>query len=409
MAHQLALTEQAARSRLDVGFGWLDAEGRIDVERGLPLWINARMTHVFSLSVLLGRDGDADLVDHGLSALREAFQDGQCGGWYARLDGMGEPTTTAKSAYEHAFVLLAASSATLAGRPGAPELLADAIDVVGEHFWDDGTGAFVEEWDRGWAKLSDYRGANANMHLVEACLAVAGATGDGTWVDRALRVAVRFIDGAAREHGWRVPEHYGGDFAVLPDYNRDSPADPFRPFGVTPGHGMEWARLLLHLHAQLRLDAQRRLDAQLRLDAPAPTWLVDAAKALFQRAIEDGWDAERGGFCYTTDWDGVPVTTSKLHWVVCEAIGAASALYQASGEVAYRHWEARFWDYADHAFIGPTRFGWIHEVDADNRPATTGTWTGRPDFYHAVQATLIPRLPLAPSMAAALAARAFAA
>jgi hypothetical protein len=29
-------------------------------------------------------------------------------------------------------------------------------------------------------------------------------------------------------------------------------------------------------------------------------------------------------------------------------------------------------------------------------------WPGKPDLYHAVQATLIPRLPLAPSMATAL-------
>jgi len=30
-------------------------------------------------------------------------------------------------------------------------------------------------------------------------------------------------------------------------------------------------------------------------------------------------------------------------------------------------------------------------------------WPGKPDLYHAVQATLIPRLPLAPTMATALA------
>ena len=29
---------------------------------------------------------------------------------------------------------------------------------------------------------------------------------------------------------------------ALPDYNIDNPADPFRPFGKTPGHAFEWAR-----------------------------------------------------------------------------------------------------------------------------------------------------------------------
>jgi hypothetical protein len=31
-------------------------------------------------------------------------------------------------------------------------------------------------------------------------------------------------------------------------------------------------------------------------------------------------------------------------------------------------------------------------------------WEGKPDTYHALQATLIPRLPLAPALASALAA-----
>ena len=29
-------------------------------------------------------------------------------------------------------------------------------------------------------------------------------------------------------------------------------------------------------------------------------------------------------------------------------------------------------------------------------------WNGKPDTYHAVQATLVPRLPLAPTLATAL-------
>ena len=38
-----------------------------------------------------------------------------------------------------------------------------------------------------------------------------------------------------------------------------------------------------------------------------------------------------------------------------------------------------------------------------NRPAA-GTWAGKPDVYHAYQATLFPRLPVAPTLGAALAA-----
>jgi hypothetical protein len=41
-------------------------------------------------------------------------------------------------------------------------------------------------------------------------------------------------------------------------------------------------------------------------------------------------------------------------------------------------------------------------LDGENRPADS-TWRGKPDLYHAAQATLIPQLPLAPTMASAIA------
>ena len=37
----------------------------------------------------------------------------------------------------------------------------------------------------------------------------------------------------------------------------------------------------------------------------------------------------------------------------------------------------------------------------NNQPATT-VWSGKPDTYHAIQATLLPRLPLTPSLASAI-------
>ena len=44
---------------------------------------------------------------------------------------------------------------------------------------------------------------------------------------------------------------------------------------------------------------------------------------------------------------------------------------------------------------------WRHELDPANRPSHT-VWTGKPDTYHAFQATLFPRLPLTPTLPAAL-------
>src|SRR5690348_12093962 len=69
-------------SRHPLGFGWLDRSGALDTHRPFPLWITCRMTHVYALAHLMGRPGNAALVDHGLAALSGPFRDAAHGGWY---------------------------------------------------------------------------------------------------------------------------------------------------------------------------------------------------------------------------------------------------------------------------------------------------------------------------------------
>ena len=367
------------------GFGWLDGTGRLDEAGPRPLWVTCRMTHVFALAHLLGEDSVAWLVDHGVAALRGPFRDEEYGGWYAGLAADGAPTTD-KGAYEHAFVVLAASSATAAGRPGAATLLDEALAVLDRHFWDDGAGMLVEQWDRSFSRLDPYRGANANMHGVEAMLAAADVTGSPDLRHRALRITSRVVHDVAPRFGWRVPEHFDSDWAPLPDYNRDEPAHPFRPFGATVGHWFEWARLAMALHAAL-------------LDPPA--WLLSDARSLF-RAATSTWGLDgTDGFVYTVDWEGRPVVRQRMHWVVAEAIGAAAALGEVTGESSYDRWLERLWEYADRHLVDRDHGSWHHELGPDNRPAYT-VWRGKPDVYHAFQATLLSRLPAAGSLLAAL-------
>jgi len=381
------LLEFARAARVEGGFGWLDDGGTPDPDQPLQLWITARMTHVFALGHLLGRPGCAPLVDHGLAAIAGGFADREHGGWFAEVAGDGT-TRTDKEAYPHAFVLLAAASAALAGRSRAVELLDDVVAVVERRFWSDADGACVESWDRGWSAPEAYRGANANMHMVEAFLASGDATADAVWYDRALRVAERLAGRVARAHDWRIVEHFDATWRPLPDYHADQPRHPFRPFGVTPGHGVEWARLLLQIHAAL--------------DAP-PEWLVGAACGLFERAVADGWGAG-GGLVYTTDLQGRPVVTDRMHWVQAEAIGAAAALADVTGAEVFERWYRTGWEFAKAHFRDVERGSWRHELDERLAPSER-TWRGKPDVYHAFQATLLPRLPVAPSLAGALALR----
>jgi sulfoquinovose isomerase len=364
----------------DGAFAWLDDDSRPDDSRPRELWITARMTHLFSIGQLLGREGDGELADSGIRGLRNVFADLESGGWFASVDSIGgvEP---AKRAYDHAFVVLAASSATIAGRPGGRELLTDALAVIEQHFWDEADGALVDVWSADWSELEPYRGGNANMHAVEALLAATDATGDTVWAQHAARIVHRLVLTEAAEHGWRVPEHHDSSWRVLRDYNIDRPRDPFRPYGVTPGHGLEWARMLLQLNTVV----------------PDPAYLP-AARQLFATAVADAWSDAQPGLAYTTDWSGVPVVRERFHWVLCEAIGAAATLAEVTGDAEYDDWYARWWELARERFIDLPRGGWIHELDELGRPSI-GTWEGKPDWYHAAQITLIPRLPVGASLA----------
>ena len=383
-AESARLLAFARGARVDGGFGWLDAGGGLDPDPPLQLWITARMTHVFALGDLLGQPGCGPLADHGLRALRERFADPEHGGWLPEVGETGPRGE--KDAYPHSFVLLAAASGAIAGRAPADALLDEAARVVEQRFWSEEEGASLESWDRAWTETERYRGANANMHMVEAFLAAGDATGDAAWYARAARIAGRLIDGFARAQDWRVVEHFDEHWNPLPDYNRDDPRHRFRPFGVTPGHGLEWARLLLGVRASL--------------DAP-PDWLLGAARGLFDRAMADGWSVDGGGIVYTTDLDGRPVVTDRLHWVVAEAIGAAATLHAVTGEDEYEDWYRRLWDFAELHLIDRRRGSWHHELDDALAPSER-TWAGKPDVYHAFQATLIPRLPPSPSLAGAL-------
>lgn len=367
------------------GAAWLGDDGTPDLARPVHTWITARTVHVYGLGALLGVDGSREVATAALDGLRTTLRDPEHGGWFGSVAPDGSPAETAKECYAHAFVALAGATATTAGVPGGEDLLDEAAEVFDRRFWDDATGRVVDAWDRAWTAPDDYRGLNAAMHSVEAMLAVGDATGDRAWHERAARLSGLAVDLAAAYDG-RLPEHFGSDWTPDLELNRDRPDDPFKPFGATVGHALEWSRLLLHVEATLGADA--------------PSGLLDTSRLLFDRAVADGWAADGApGFVYTTDWAGTPVVRQRFHWVVAEAIGAAAALHRRTGETAYADRYAAWWAYVDAHVRDVERGSWHHELDPHNRPAAT-VWPGKPDLYHAVQATLLPRLPLAPGLAA---------
>ncbi len=396
--HRTWLTDQASgllnffeRHSIDPagGFFALDDAGRPitrSAATGKPpareIHNTARMVHCFAIARLMGRPGAEAFIDQGMAFLWNGHRDAANGGYYW---GVGEdgPSDPRKQAYGHAFVLLAASSAKVVGHPDADRLLADVTEVLRTRFWEEKSGASAEEFEADWSPISRYRGQNSNMHLTEALMAAFEATGGNTYLAMAESIATLLIKKLAGASGWCVPEHFDESWQLDRDYAN---GDVFRPYGTTPGHSLEWTRLCLQLWEL----GGRRLG-----------WLPDAARALFARAVADGWNREEGGFHYTLDWEARPRLRNRLWWPCAEGIGAAYFLNSIDGAPEYEDWYRRIWDFVANRLIDRENGGWWPEPPGSG---VAPLFEGKPDLYHALQACLIPLLPTSGSITRGLAA-----
>ena len=386
------------------GSYYLGDDGTPWKDRSRETWITARMCHVYSLGVFLGHPGSEELADAALKGLRGELHDAENGGWYSGRTAEGG-ILPGKQCYAHAFVILAASSALLAGRPGAKELLDEAVALYDNRFWNEEEGLACDTWNTEFTELDGYRGLNANMHTVEAFLAASDVTGDPKYRVRAGRIIDRVLEWA-KGNDWRIPEHYNSDWQADLMCNIDKPDDPFKPFGATPGHGIEWARLITQwalstFGGQCAAGENRQgvgapagdcpleKAARYRAQKAAEKYL-DAAEHLFGRAIGDAWNADGApGIVYTTDWEGKPVVHDRMHWTLAEAINTSAVLYHVTGNEPYAALYEEFMRYLDTKVMDHVNGSWFHQLDRENRLLNT-VWPGKSDLYHALQAMLIP-------------------
>ena len=210
---------------------YLGDEGLPMTERPRETWITSRMTHVYSIGYMMGDERSKILAAAAIDGLRGELKDKANGGWYAGIDRNGNPLPD-KQCYAHAFVILAASSAYLAGIEGAKDLLMEALEVYDQKFWDNAEGMAVDTWNTEFTVLSDYRGLNANMHSVEAFLAVADAL-DDKYRERAGRIIDRVI-GWASSNDYRIPEHFTKDWQPDLDMNKGDLTTPSSPMVRPP-------------------------------------------------------------------------------------------------------------------------------------------------------------------------------
>jgi len=355
------------------GFHLLEHDGSPQPTSQQELHATARMVHSYALGQLVGAEGAADMVDHGMSFLWNKHRDAKHGGYCRGVTDDDVPDDR-KLAYGHSFVLLAAASAKLVHHPDADRLLQDVWEVMDTRFWEDGYGLFSDEFNRDWTSFSTYRGMGSNMHTAEALMAVYEVTGDTLFLDRAGRILDFFVQKIAPDYGWRLPEHFKDTWQPDPAYAGDP---MFRPAGTIPGHSFELARLQI-----------QHWDLKGRPNGVEYSY----ARNLVDRALEQAWHTESGGFIYTVGFDGTWDNTARFWWPVTEAIGALSVFLKLAPSKEDAVWYEKLWAFSEAHLIDKKYGGWFPELDATNQPAAA-QFSGKPDLYHAIQAELYPLVP----------------
>ena len=281
-----------------------------------------------------------EAASHGLTALRDLHHDPENGGYHLVVDADGTSHDETRSAYGHAFVLLAFARAAQAGLADARDDLAVTHDLIEERFRDE-RGLLRSDCEPDWTVSEPYRGQNANMHACEAYLAAYEATEDSLYLDPARHIAGELTVALAAETDGLLWEHYTVDWDHDFAYNRDEPRHQFRPPGYQPGHHFEWAKLLGLLD---RYETASGTGSS--TTAPETNWYARAVD-LFEAAIDLGWTGE--GFAYTVEADGDIIVPDRYGWALAEGIGAAAVLAERADarddpDRAHRFgdWQQRF-------------------------------------------------------------------
>jgi mannose-6-phosphate isomerase len=220
------------------------------------LRVVTRQIFVFGEAAQAGLPGAADAVSLGLDYLRRHAGTAETG--YAwRFDLAGTVIDDRRDLYDHAFVLLALSSAARALAMAADGLRdqAIALDAYLQAGFRHVAGGYVESLPE-----SAPRRQNPHMHLLEAYLAGYEIFGASRFLARADELVDLFL---TRLFQWRE--------GALPEYFDDG-LQPLREAGrfvVEPGHHAEWVWLL---------DWHRR--AKLSVGQAAPARCAEAIAAL---------------------------------------------------------------------------------------------------------------------------------
>lgn len=258
------------------------------------LRVAARQTYVFSEAAIDGLVNADAVVKLGVEFLLVHAKQ-ECGGYASRFGTDGMVVDGRFDLYDHAFVLLALSSAhrSLPDERLYGEAL--ALDTVLQSRFRHPAGGFIES-----LPTTLPRRQNPHMHLLEANLHAFESFGDPLWLDRADYIVRLFFD---RLFVWDVgalPEYFNENWSVVMEGQR---------FRTEPGHHFEWIWLLIWY---------QKLGGRV----VSPSQIASAIYALGNFADSFGCHPSTGWLIDEVWSDGTPCATTARLWPQTERLKA---------------------------------------------------------------------------------------
>jgi mannose/cellobiose epimerase-like protein (N-acyl-D-glucosamine 2-epimerase family) len=317
----------------------LEFSGEPSREVPQRLIVQARQIVVYSRTALIdwnGR-GKALALRAFESVERRYLSPDENPGWIFSVDSAGSPIDKSRDLYSHSFVLYMLAWLYRLSDDKSFLLLADrTLSDIDRIFASRGGPGFLSKVP-GPVNL---REQNPHMHLFEALLALAEASGEERYLGRATALVDLFDVALADPATGTVREVFDANWK------------PDRAAGenlVEPGHQMEWAWLLREWE---RLAGSTVDDRVGRLLAHAITYGIDRKKCLVRSIVKES---------------GAVVSGASRVWPQTEAIRAL-----CREDAAGKSWPNLVWAITERLFGAhlPSHLngGWIDQIDENGDP-----------------------------------------
>ncbi|GAA6139718.1 AGE family epimerase/isomerase [Arenicella sp. 4NH20-0111] len=206
----------------------LDEHGNPDWTANIRMRVQSRQLFVFSYAHHLGWDESAE--DTVASLLKFADEQRSDVSFPHLFDPKFNVIDSRKDIYDYAFHILAYTWCYRAFKNESALVFAKRLVGFLDQEFKSVNGGWVEG-----DFSSSYRRQNPHMHLLEAFLALFGATEDEYWLERAAEIVELFKRHFYDSESNLLLENFNADWSVC--------EEPHKCY-VEPGHMMEWVWLL---------------------------------------------------------------------------------------------------------------------------------------------------------------------